>query len=341
MPWSTFAYLATRVHSRRRCAPREAARDLSAYQRVPMDEEDQLDEHGFTSEDEYGPLNPTRAELGIESDDDGDSPFSPPEDPAVSAAPSCPTTASWDDSIMADAAGPAGDASGAGDASAGRGCGQGCGRARGRGRESGARAGCSVTASPVPGRVDGIDRASSEPPATTGENPTFEPLDWEPSPAVGLQHDAHPVLFFLLFLPVTFLKQVALWSQSYIHFSRGRSMKKTTLFEGFSWKPWMVYLFIAALFLHSLNSVPAQEDMSTQWLAYKGHRVSDLMTRAEWRACMATFHVSDPDPAPAAVCHATTRRVSGGGRRSASGLSVMRWPARLTPPPPSWATGTS
>ena len=110
--------------------------------------------------------------------------------------------------------------------------------------------------------------------------------DWEPSPEVKLKWDAAPVLFFLLFLPVTFLVQLAQWSEKYAHYVRMKKDKE--FYPQRSWKPYLVYMFIAALFLHGINSLQAQEDLFSQTLAFPGHSVGWFMNRGQWRFCMAT-----------------------------------------------------
>ena len=54
----------------------------------------------------------------------------------------------------------------------------------------------------------------------------------------------------------------------------------------------------SALVLQGLNPVPDQRRMFGESFAYKAHRTGDMLTREEWRAWKAFFHVSDPSVAP-------------------------------------------
>ena len=55
----------------------------------------------------------------------------------------------------------------------------------------------------------------------------------------------------------------------------------------------------ATLLLQGLNPLPDQRRMFSHSFAYKSHRSGDMLTRDEWVAWKAFFHISDPSGAPA------------------------------------------
>ena len=117
--------------------------------------------------------------------------------------------------------------------------------------------------------------------------------DWLLSAAMTLSRDAHPVEFVLTILPLPFWRTVTTNSNKYMRF---RQMKDSSCYPDM--QPItlsQMLLYLSALFISGLDVVPTARALFYKSLAFPGHRVAGIFSRARWRGIRAFFHVSDPD----------------------------------------------
>jgi hypothetical protein len=130
-------------------------------------------------------------------------------------------------------------------------------------------------------------------PAFTGAQP-----DWRPSDAMPLEHGAHPVDFFLLFLPLTFWRLVTDNTKKYLGWCRASGKNAHPNAETKHFTLSRILLFVAALLLIGIHPTPSHETLFKTSLGFPGHRVAQMFSRAQWRETRAFVHISDPMKMP-------------------------------------------
>ncbi len=120
-----------------------------------------------------------------------------------------------------------------------------------------------------------VDSAKIDLPVFNGDH-----KEWRPSPKMTLTRDAAPVDFFLTILPLSFWRIVTTNSNKYMGYRR---MKDPSCYaDAQPITLTHMLLYISALFLSGLNVVPSARKLFCRSLAFPGHRISDMFSRARW-----------------------------------------------------------
>lgn len=123
------------------------------------------------------------------------------------------------------------------------------------------------------------------------------PEKFLPNPALGFTPSTHPFTYMNAFYPKRVRDTEVENSKRY----RGwiKAMYKEIYASADDPTTHSNSLAHATLLLQGLNPVPDQRKMWSNSFAYKSHRGADLLTRNEWKAWKAFFHISHPGQAPA------------------------------------------
>jgi hypothetical protein len=134
-----------------------------------------------------------------------------------------------------------------------------------------------------------IDPAKVDRPVYTGAE------KFEPNPALGWTHKTHPFVYMDGFYPKSVRDLEVANSTRYHGWIKAMYNE---IYPGYKATTRINSLAHSMLLLQGLSPVPDQRRMHSRSFAYKGHRGGDLLTRDEWIAWKACFHISHPGEAP-------------------------------------------
>ena len=135
-----------------------------------------------------------------------------------------------------------------------------------------------------------LDATQVDRPVWTGPDGMFEPTNKD------LKSTTHPFEYMDEFYPKSFREQEVTNSKRYRGFLK---LMDNDVYPGAADMTLATNaLAHSTLLLQGLNPVPSQRHLHTSGFAIKGHRAADLLSRDEWKAWKAHFHVSNPQVSP-------------------------------------------